>query len=119
MGYQVYEHQGRDCGYGVPAECDHPDCRTEIDRGVSYLCGGEPGGGEHGCGLFFCNDHLNFASPLAPLLCDRCITNEAPCQPKPDLPKWVYFKMTDPSWAEWRNIHNIETHNIETPDGFD
>ncbi len=32
----------RDIGYGVPAYCDHPGCMAEIDRGLSYVCGGEP-----------------------------------------------------------------------------
>jgi hypothetical protein len=47
----------RDIGYGVPAYCDHPECSAEIDRGLSYVCGGDPYGGEHGCGLFFCGKH--------------------------------------------------------------
>jgi hypothetical protein len=48
----------RDIGYGVPAVCDHPDCKVKIDRGLGYVCGGEPYGGEQGCGLFFCSEHL-------------------------------------------------------------
>jgi hypothetical protein len=51
---------GRDIGYGVPAPCDHPGCGAEIDRGLSYVCGTHPYGGEHGCGLHFCGDHLHF-----------------------------------------------------------
>ena len=35
----------RDVGYGVPAICDDPECTEEIDRGLSYVCGGEPYGG--------------------------------------------------------------------------
>ena len=40
MGYQVYEDSktGRWAGYGVPAECDRPDCATKIDRGLAYRC---------------------------------------------------------------------------------
>ena len=44
----------RDIGYGVPAYCDNPKCNKEIDRGLSYVCGGEAFGGEKGCGLYFC-----------------------------------------------------------------
>ena len=63
MGYEIgYDDTwDRDIGYGVPAECDHPDCHTRIDRGLSYVCGGEPYGGELGCCLFFCEDHLFYA----------------------------------------------------------
>jgi len=39
----------RDVGYGVPAWCDHPGCEAEIDRGLSYVCGNEPYGGDHEC----------------------------------------------------------------------
>lgn len=48
----------RDIGYGVPAYCDHPGCKAEIDRGLPYVCGGEPYGGSNGCGLYFCEKHL-------------------------------------------------------------
>jgi hypothetical protein len=44
----------RDIGYGVPATCDRPGCGTGIDRGLAYVCGGQPYGGEEGCGLYFC-----------------------------------------------------------------
>ena len=52
----------RDIGYGLPAYCDHPGCMAEIDRGLAYVCGSEPYGGEHGCGLYFCDKHLRFHS---------------------------------------------------------
>ncbi|HEV7521417.1 MAG TPA: hypothetical protein VGP89_09990, partial [Candidatus Angelobacter sp.] len=51
----------RDIGYGVPAYCDHPKCNKKIDRGLSYVCGGEPYGGELGCGLYFCSEHLGWS----------------------------------------------------------
>lgn len=65
MGWEIgYDDRWkRDIGYGVPAVCDHPGCNTEIDRGLSYVCGGEPYGGEMGCGLFFCYEHLFYAEP--------------------------------------------------------
>jgi hypothetical protein len=94
----------RDIGYGVPSICDHPDCSEEIDRGLGYVCGGEPYGGEHGCGLYFCDKHLVFS--LTGLdrfqLCDRCAEYEEPYTPKPDTDEWIHRKATDPSWDEWR-----------------
>lgn len=60
MGWSIgYDSKWkRDIGYGVPASCDYPGCDAEIDRGLSYVCGGEPYGGEVGCGLYFCAAHL-------------------------------------------------------------
>lgn len=88
----------RDIGYGVPAFCDHPDCDEEIDRGLGYVCGAEPYGGEKGCGLFFCGRH-QFGWQQQ---CERCLAGKQPFMPKPDHPEWVRHKQTDPSWAAWR-----------------
>jgi hypothetical protein len=68
IGYDTNWH--RDVGYGVPAYCDHPDCQKIIDRGLSYVCGGDVYGGEHGCGLYFCEHHL-FSGDFG-LTCERC-----------------------------------------------
>lgn len=68
----------RDIGYGVPATCDQPGCGAPIDRGLSYVCGGQPYGGDEGCGLYFCTAHLAYwwdedDKELAEnALCDRC-----------------------------------------------
>jgi hypothetical protein len=128
MGWQIgYDSNwDRDIGYGVPSICDHPDCGEEIDRGLSYVCGGEPYGGQHGCGLFFCEAHLLHGDPIDPdanledydeadarawtaslmstpsVYCQPCLDATAPFKPKPDVPQWTHFKATDPSWAEWR-----------------
>lgn len=56
----------RPIGYDVKAECDHPDCHAQINRGLSHVCGGEPYGGDRGCGLYFCKEHL------VGNLCDKC-----------------------------------------------
>ena len=32
----------RDIGYGVPATCDQPGCGADIDRGLAFVCGGDP-----------------------------------------------------------------------------
>ena len=88
----------RDIGYGVPAMCDSPHCNMLIHRGLSYVCGGEPYGGDKGCGLYFCEKHHLYNGGL----CTRCHNHRLPYDPKPDLASWVNHKATDPSWAEWR-----------------
>jgi len=101
VGYD--EHWKRDIGYGVPAWCDHPDCDGEIDRGLSYVCGGEPYGGDKGCGLYFCGDHQQWNESASAFTCDRCLSGVfKPYNPKPDRPEWLHHKATDPSWAKWR-----------------
>ena len=97
----------RDIGYGVPAICDHPKCNEEIDRGLSYVCGSEPYGGDYGCGLYFCEKHRPgyrkpHGSDRTVELCSRCERYKQPYEPKPDVEEWIHHKMTDPSWAEWR-----------------
>jgi hypothetical protein len=91
-------HWNRDIGYGVPAICDHPRCQAAIDRGLSYVCGGQPYGGADGCGLYFCPRHLAGVPPL----CPRCRNHRPAFTPKPDTAEWVAHKATDPSWADWR-----------------
>ena len=97
----------RDIGYGVPAICDFPTCNKKIDRGLSYVCGSEPYGGDYGCGLYFCEDHTAcwrkpHGSEINVQLCPRCERYKPPYKGKPDIKEWTDFKMTDPSWAEWR-----------------
>jgi hypothetical protein len=97
---------GRDIGYGVPATCDFPGCGKAIDRGLSYVCGGEPYGGEHGCGLYFCGQHLLLGASA--WQCERCVAGEPPFDPTPDTAEWISHKLTDPSWADWRDLHPEE-----------
>ena len=103
MGWQIGfdTRWNRDIGYGVPATCDHPECGASIDRGLAYVCGGEPYGGERGCGLYFCYKHLLMSARL-PQLCVRCKRRRDPFEPTPDVAEWINHKETDPSWAEWR-----------------
>ena len=89
----------RDVGYGVPAICDHPGCGAAIDRGLGYVCGGDPFGGEQGCGLYFCELHLGGI----PQRCGRCLNDQEPFTPTADVSEWVRWKLTDESWAEWRS----------------
>jgi hypothetical protein len=93
VGYDDYWE--RDIGYGVPAYCDEPGCMEKIDRGLSYVCGGEPYGGDEGCGLFFCPAHRGLTDE------DTHCQHED-YQPTPDHPEWTEHKATHPSWAEWR-----------------
>lgn len=105
MGWSIGwdEHWQRDIGYGVPAWCDHPDCSEEIDRGLSHVCGGEPYGGDNGCGLYFCGGHLFYSSRLKCFVCIRCLQGDPePFAPKLDHLRWLGHKATDPSWAKWR-----------------
>lgn len=90
----------RDIGYGVPATCDRPSCGEAIDRGLAFVCGGEPYGGEHGCGLYFCGAHL-VARPHQ--LCERCAAGQPPFDATPDTREWITWKLTDESWAAWRD----------------
>jgi len=107
---------GRDIGYGVPAVCDHPGCNNEIDRGLSYVCGSHPYGGDHGCGLFFCGEHLHFEErgDEFPQLCERCVAGREPFDPKPDVQEWVDWKLTDESWARWRDENSEEVAALKS-----
>lgn len=102
-GYDETWH--RDVGYSVPAFCDAPGCSEVIDRGLSYVCGSEPFGGEQGCGLYFCEAHQYCAHKQSPLkaefgdtdrrtiwLCSRCSNQMEPYDAKPDHPLWVITK---------------------------
>ncbi len=102
IGYDI--NLKRDIGYGVPAICDHPDCSKKIDRGLAYVCGGEPYGGEYGCGLFFCESHLLYDVEKVDGIqkCEQCLCGEARFDPKPDSLQWVRFKLKDKSWKQWR-----------------
>lgn len=102
IGFDSHWH--RDIGYGVPAFCDRPRCSELIDRGLSYVCGGEPYGGDHGCGLYFCPSHL--WGPHS--LCSRCRKGRSPYAAKPDTPEWVRHKLTDESWAGWRAENSLK-----------
>jgi hypothetical protein len=103
----------RDIGYGVPAHCDQPGCGKEINRGLGYVCGGEPYGGEYGCGLFFCSEHLYVAGSGGRQLCYRCGVNPGPeYAPTPDHPDWIRHKLTDESWQRWRDENPDEVAQL-------
>lgn len=113
MGYAVYEDEiARDygvtrwAGYGVPAECDHPDCTERINRGMGYRCEfrrrdllyGTP---TDGCGLHFCEKHLYDAEAHKNV------------EPKPDVIEWVTWMLVDSSWAPWRERNPREVAALQ------
>ena len=99
LGYD--EKWKRDIGHGVPAYCDHPGCGKEIDRGLAYVCGGQPYGGEYGWRLYFFGNHL-FMGARRPQRCARCKANGQPFTPSSDHLEWIAWKLTDESWQQWR-----------------
>lgn len=110
MGWSIgYDSNwSRDVGYGVPAYCGYPNCDVEIDRGLAYVCGGKPFGGEDGCGLYFCSKHLNFNQ-----LCLRCYRYMQPFVLSQDHPLWIRHKLEDPSWAGWRDKNQEIVSNLQ------
>ena len=59
MGWANCENNaGRMVGYAIRAHCDNKKCEQQIDRGLAYVCGGMHDGGDHGCGGYFCYEHL-------------------------------------------------------------
>ncbi len=66
----------QDIGYAIDAVCDDLECKTEIHRGLAHVCGNDVLGGEHGCGGFFCFDHLDYVfdgnDEMSPQLCKAC-----------------------------------------------
>ena len=117
MGWSIGfdSNWNRDIGYGVPAVCDHPDCAKGIDRGLSYVCGGDAYGGEFGCGLYFCSEHLQYADiDEIVQVCERCANHEDPFDAKPDVAKWIQWKLTDESWQQWRDENPSEVAKMKT-----
>jgi len=117
MGWAVGEDtrfgMERDIGYGVPAICDHPGCGKPIDRGLGYVCGGDVYGGDDGCGLFFCGEHLSHRiedegtkdEHWTPALCDRCHEYEPHFDLTPDVHEWILWKACHPSWKACRMLN--------------
>ena len=108
MGWSIGfdDSWNRDIGYGVPCVCDHPDCNEKIDRGLAHVCGGEPYGGDDGCGLFFCRKHLDHQR------CFRCANDMKSYEPKPDSLEWITHKLTDASWQDWRDENLTEVATL-------
>lgn len=109
MGYAVGFRDDRWIGYGVPAECDRPECTVEIDRGMGYVCGDVWGAEDtEGCGLFFCARHGGGS------ICERCEAGAAPFAPKPDSDEWVDHMLTDESWEEWRGENPAQVEALRS-----
>lgn len=135
MGYSVYysDKNKRWQGYGVPAYCDHPDCKNVIDRGMAYVCCDNQ---EHtnSCGGFYCAEHESLCTLIAEdefedveqddvqELLDDYGLEEMPvfdedgyfyhCQHKPievkEHPDWLKHIEKDESWQEWREKSHEE-----------
>ncbi|MDC3312711.1 SEC-C metal-binding domain-containing protein [Flavobacteriaceae bacterium] len=104
-GYGFDDNWKRDVGYGVPAYCDHPECERVIHRGLNYVCGGDMFGGEHGCGLYFCDEHRPVYLEIDDdvfMVCENCADNKDPHEPSAEHPDWMRHKLKEPSWAQWR-----------------
>jgi len=103
IGYD--SNWNRDIGYNIPSICDHPSYGEEIDRGLGYVCGSEPYGGDEGCGLFFCGKHRSGYG-----LCQRCDAEDATehFTPTPDTTEWITHKLTHESWSVWRDTNPSE-----------
>lgn len=119
MGWSIgYDEQWkRDIGYGVPTLCDAPGCTKAINRGLSYVCGSEPYGGDHGCGLFFCSKHREFhefRDGCCKEVCPRCAKGKSPYRhPKPDTAQWLRWKLTDESWQTWRDENPDDVKRLQ------
>ena len=70
MGWAHGVIDGREVGYGVEAECDQPGCSAQIDRGLSFRCGGYDF--DAGCGNYYCWEHLYVGDR-----CHRCDSDGA------------------------------------------
>jgi hypothetical protein len=66
--------------------------------------------------LFFCweHGHLTYTERADdhPPLCERCVKGEKPFTPKPDVAEWVNWKLTDPSWQQWRDENPEEVEKM-------
>ena len=87
MGYGVYWANGRWQGYEIPAFCDYPGCKEEIDRGMGWQHQEDE---EEPPSVFCCLDHT-----LEPIELFEVEEKEHP--------EWLKHILTDESWKEWRN----------------
>jgi len=110
VGYDSYWE--RDVGYGVPAFCDYPDCKAEIDRGLSYVCcDSEPYGGEIGCGRYFCPKHeMPQWGKDDVMFCGHSGMNAD--YYSADHPDWIKHKLSDESWQQWRDENKELVENL-------
>jgi len=76
MGYGSYTIQGKHCGYLVDATCEEDGCSEQIDRGLAYACGDNPGEFDDYCAGYFCAKHLYYSTggraEWQGQRCDRC-----------------------------------------------
>jgi len=51
------DSKGRLIGYCHQAQCDHPECKARIHRGLAHACGDMHGEDEFSCEGYFCGQH--------------------------------------------------------------
>jgi hypothetical protein len=81
------------------------------------VCGTHPLGGDHGCGLYFCEEHFISRQPRGSddyvQLCPRCAAYRDPYKHiAPEHPTWMRHKLRDASWLEWRKENPKEVEAI-------
>ncbi|WP_255786084.1 hypothetical protein [Mycobacteroides abscessus] len=99
---------------------------NKIDRGVEQACGGVPDFAGHGCGLRFCERHLDYSytadgmddlvdekGESYPRRCERCIEGREPFAAKEDHPEWIAWKLSDASWLGWRTENPQEVDRLK------
>ena len=92
---------GRWRGYGVPAYCDAEGCRTEIDRGLSWVAIPPPENPDED-GLE--DEDFDDLADGAFFTCSaHRYTDVNPAALPPEHPEWVAHVLTDESWAKWRD----------------
>lgn len=89
MGYSVYWHNGRWQGYGVPAYCDYPECKEELNRGMGY------------------SHSQDNESPPSVFCCDKHIYKDIESFEVEDKehPEWINHLLNDNSWKQWRTLN--------------
>lgn len=53
---------GDKMGHNHRGLCMHPGCYKVVGHELANVCGGDHGGGDIGCGKYFCSDHLTYGS---------------------------------------------------------
>lgn len=96
------DDRGREIGYAIVAICDQRGCGVVIDRGLGYCCGKMHGGGDGGCGRYFCGEHLGLVGPRGG--CQhrfKGVYGTTMCQPIRDEAGSVWCACGYPHNVEW------------------
>ena len=115
MGYSVYwiAYRNRWEGYGVPAVCDWPNCHVELDHGLAYRCEEHVA---HEWDIDGEDEKIVYLEGCDLTLCEKHRYNDEESHfaitPKPNVPEWIAFLLSDDSWAQWRaeNPEKVERY---------